>query len=429
VRVRGRRRAGLTDIPISRLAARDASAEAVAGIVQRPGRSALTMLGTVLGVGAFVTVLGLTATAAGQVSRQFTVLDATTVTVEDNGPADDTSTPGTNPSIGFPADADAVAGHIDGVVAAGVWWPVSLPNGTDFTSSPDLSAAAVQNLNLLAVSPGAVTAMGLRIAAGSPLTRYENDTSQHVAMIDTATAQELGISPGRLASQPALFIDGVPYTIVGVYRTAQRVVTNESAVLIPENTALADYGNPEPGIGNQNEAQMVIATKLGAAKVVGRQIAAAELPTDPKRLVVTTPPNPQTLQSQVSGDLTGLFLVLASISLLIGAVGIANTTLVAVLERTEEIGLRRALGARPRHIASQFLAESTTLGTLGGLIGTSVGVLTVVVLAASKDWTAVLNPALTLPAPLIGSVVGLLAGVYPALRASRTSPLAALRHA
>ena len=429
VRVRGRRRAGLTDIPVSRLAARDASAEAVAGIVQRPGRSALTMLGTVLGVGAFVTVLGLTATAAGQVSRQFTVLDATTVTVEDNGPADDTSTPGTNPSIGFPADADAVAGHIDGVVAAGVWWPVSLPNGTDFTSSPDLSAAAVQNLNLLAVSPGAVTAMGLRIAAGSPLTRYENDTSQHVAMIDTATAQELGISPGRLASQPALFIDGVPYTIVGVYRTAQRVVTNESAVLIPENTALADYGNPEPGIGNQNEAQMVIATKLGAAKVVGRQIAAAELPTDPKRLVVTTPPNPQTLQSQVSGDLTGLFLVLASISLLIGAVGIANTTLVAVLERTEEIGLRRALGARPRHIASQFLAESTTLGTLGGLIGTSVGVLTVVVLAASKDWTAVLNPALTLPAPLIGSVVGLLAGVYPALRASRTSPLAALRHA
>ncbi|MGD0554105.1 MAG: ABC transporter permease, partial [Streptosporangiaceae bacterium] len=145
--------------------------------------------------------------------------------------------------------------------------------------------------------------------------------------------------------------------------------------------------------------------------------------------VVTTPPAPQTLQSQVSGDLAGLFLVLASISLLIGAVGIANTTLVAVLERTEEIGLRRALGARPRHIAGQFLSESTALGTLGGLIGTSVGVLTVVLIAASQSWTAVINPALTLPAPLIGSIVGLLAGLYPALRASRTSPLAALRHA
>jgi len=69
------------------------------------------------------------------------------------------------------------------------------------------------------------------------------------------------------------------------------------------------------------------------------------------------------------------------------------------------------------------------LPTLGGLIGTCIGVGTVVIFAAAKDWTAVLNPAYTLPAPLIGSVVGLLAGAYPALRAARTSPLAALRHA
>jgi putative ABC transport system permease protein len=271
--------------------------------------------------------------------------------------------------------------------------------------------------------------MGLTMAAGSPLSTYENGTSQHVAMIDTATATALGISPARLASQPAVFVDGIAYTIVGVYRSAQRVVTDESAMLIPENTALADFGNPAPGIGNQDEAQMVVATRVGAAQAVARQIAAAELPADPSRLVVTSPPNPQNLQGEVSGDLAGLFLVLALISLLIGAVGIANTTLVAVLERTEEIGLRRAVGARPRHIAAQFLAESTALGTLGGLIGTCIGVGTVVIFAAAKDWTAVLNPAYTLPAPLIGSVVGLLAGAYPALRAARTSPLAALRYA
>jgi putative ABC transport system permease protein len=267
------------------------------------------------------------------------------------------------------------------------------------------------------------------MVAGSPLSTYENDTSQHVAMIDTGTARALGISPARLSDQPAVFVDGIAYTIVGVYSSAQRVVSQESAMLIPPNTAIADFGNPQPGIGNENEAQMIVATKLGAARVVGAQIAAAELPADPSRLVVASPPNPQTLQSQVGTDLTGLFLILASISLLIGAVGIANTTLVAVLERTGEIGLRRALGARPRHIAVQFLAESTFLGTLGGLIGTSLGVLTVVGFAAARDWTAVLNPAVTLPAPLIGSVVGLLAGTYPALRAARTSPLAALRHA
>jgi putative ABC transport system permease protein len=273
-----RRRGGLAGVPVSRLAARDASAEAVAGIVQRPGRAALTMLGTILGVGAFVAVLGLTATAAGQISKAFTVREDTTVTVQDNGPAEDVSAPGTNPAIGFPAGADAIAGHIGGVVAAGVWWPVVLPPGTQFTSSPGLSATAVGNVDLLAASPGAVAAMGLTMVAGSPLTTYENDTAQHVAVIDAGTAQALGISPARLAGQPAVFIGGIAYTVVGVYSAAQRVVAGQSAMLIPQNTALAGYGNPEPGIGNQDEAQMIIATKLGAAQTVGRQIAAAELP-------------------------------------------------------------------------------------------------------------------------------------------------------
>ena len=415
-------------LPSPRLTVRDAAAEAVAGIVQRPGRSGLTMLGTVLGVGAFVAVLGLTATGAGQISRQFSVLEDTTVTVSDNGPANDVAPPGTYPPIGFPADADQVAEHIKGVVAAGVWWPVALPEGTNFSASLALSGVASQTVNLMAASPGAVQAMVPAIVAGSPLTAYENDTAQHVAMIDTTTASTLGISPARLASHPAVFVNGIAYTIVGVYGSGQRVLGG-SAMLIPENTALEDYGNPQPGIGTQEEAQMVIATRTGAAQEVAKQIAAAELPTDPHRLVVTPPPNPLKLQGEVNGDLAGLFLILALISLLIGAVGIANTTLVAVLERTGEIGVRRAVGARPRHIAAQFLAESTALGTLGGLIGTCIGVAIVVIFAAVQNWTAVLNPVYTLPAPLIGTVVGLLAGAYPALRAARTSPLVALRHA
>ena len=415
-------------LPSPRLTVRDAAAEAVAGIVQRPGRSGLTMLGTVLGVGAFVAVLGLTATGAGQISRQFSVLEDTTVTVSDNGPANDVAPPGTYPPIGFPADADQVAEHIKGVVAAGVWWPVALPEGTNFSASLALSGVASQTVNLMAASPGAVQAMVPAMVAGSPLTAYENDTAQHVAMIDTTTASTLGISPARLASHPAVFVNGIAYTIVGVYGSGQRVLGG-SAMLIPENTALEDYGNPQPGIGTQEEAQMVIATRTGAAQEVAKQIAAAELPTDPHRLVVTPPPNPLKLQGEVNGDLAGLFLILALIRLLIGAVGIANTTLVAVLERTGEIGVRRAVGARPRHIAAQFLAESTALGTLGGLIGTCIGVAIVVIFAAVQNWTAVLNPVYTLPAPLIGTVVGLLAGAYPALRAARTSPLVALRHA
>lgn len=124
---------------------------------------------------------------------------------------------------------------------------------------------------------------------------------------------------------------------------------------------------------------------------------------------------------------SSLLLVLAAITLLIGMVGIANTTLIAVVERTPEIGLRRAVGARPRHVTGQFLTETTAIGTVGGLIGTALGILTVIVVALAQSWTAIMNPLFTLPAPLIGAVTGLLAGLYPAWRAARIEPLEALR--
>lgn len=97
------------------------------------------------------------------------------------------------------------------------------------------------------------------------------------------------------------------------------------------------------------------------------------------------------------------------------------------MERTGEIGLRRALGARSRHVLTQFLTESAVLGTLGGLIGTSLGVLTVVGVAMARDWTPVVQPTTVFAAPLIGLVTGALAGLYPAWRAARIQPVAALR--
>jgi putative ABC transport system permease protein len=197
-------------LPLPRLSVRDAAAEAIAGIVARPGRAGLTMLGTVLGVGAFVAVLGLTATGAGQISQQFTVLEDTTVTVADNGPANDVAPPGTYPAPGFPADADAIAGDIHGVVAAGVWWPVALPQGTNFSASQALSGVTSQTVNLLAASPGAVKAMEPAMVAGSPLSTYENDTAQHVAMIDTSAAATLGISPPAWPATPRCSSAGSP---------------------------------------------------------------------------------------------------------------------------------------------------------------------------------------------------------------------------
>jgi putative ABC transport system permease protein len=219
-----------------------------------------------------------------------------------------------------------------------------------------------------------------------------------------------------------VFINGTPYTVVGIISDLRRVPELLLSVVIPDTTALSAYGQP-----TDQRASMLIETRLGAAQLIAGQAALALRPDAPNLFKITAPPDPTTLRDGVTGDFNALFLLLAGITLVIGAVGIANTTLVAVLERTGEIGLRRALGARPRHIAAQFLTESAALGTLGGLIGTSLGTAVVIGTALARQWTAVLAPWTVLPAPLIGTMVGLLAGLYPALRAAYVEPAEALR--
>ncbi|WP_308271516.1 ABC transporter permease [Kitasatospora sp. SUK 42] len=407
--------------PPSRLSLRDLLSEALSGILQRPGRSVLTMLGTVLGIGAFVAVLGLTATATGQIGERFSLTKATTVTVTDR-PSTDGLAPGTNPSSDFPADTDRRMSAIDGVQAGGVWWPV--PGSPVISRHPDGPGEGT-GLSLLAATPGAVAAMEPTLSAGVTMDDFVQRTAQPVVLLSEAAAKRLGVS--RLDAQPAVFIDHVPYTVIGIYSDVRRQPAALLGMVIPASTALERYGNPAPDA--DRGVQGLVATRVGAATVVADQLPLALRPDTPNAFTVVPPPDPHSLQDTVTSDLTGLFLALAGICLLVGAVGIANTTLVAVMERTQEIGLRRSLGARTGHIAAQFLAESTALGTLGGLIGTGLGVVTVVGVAAARDWTAVLQPATTLPAPLIGTVVGLLAGLYPALRAARTDPLTALRSA
>jgi putative ABC transport system permease protein len=258
------------------------------------------------------------------------------------------------------------------------------------------------------------------LASGTLYNTFHQARKERVCLLGLSAARQLGIS--RLDGSPVVFIDGTSYSVVGIVADTKRLPQTLLGLVIPTTTALQEYGAP-----SDSPAQALIWTRPGAAQLVARQAPLALRPDRPDLLKATPPPDPHSLRDQVGADLSGLFLGLAVICLVVGAFGIANTTLVAVLERTPEIGLRRALGARPRHITAQFLTESTALGTLGGLVGTCLGVATVLCTAVVRDWTAVLQPAAVLPAPLVGAVTGLLAGLYPALRAARIEPLAALR--
>jgi putative ABC transport system permease protein len=400
----------------SRLASRDLVDEALAGMLQRPGRAALTMLGTVLGIGALVAILGLTTTAAGQIDKRFSLRDATQVRVRDAAAAD-----ATEPTISFPADADQRAARIDGVEAAGVHWAVELPAGTGVHARPALGSGTDVPVEVHAASPGTFAAAEAHVLAGRTYGAFHDRTGQPVAVLGAVAAQKLGIT--RVSDQPAVFVGERAYTVVGILDEAPRLPGLPLAVILPAQTALRDFGEPQPAA----PAEMLVRVRVGAAQVVARQVAVAIRPDDPATIEAVAPPDPRTLRSDVTSDVNSLFLLLAAVAVVIGALGIANTTLVAILERTAEIGVRRALGARPVHIAAQFLTESVVLGGLGGLVGTSSGVLVVVVVAVVRDWTAILAPATVFPAPFAGAAVGLVAGLYPAFRAARIEPIEALR--
>ncbi|MCX4754310.1 ABC transporter permease [Kitasatospora purpeofusca] len=404
-------------LPRSRMSLRDLGAEAAAGVMQRPARSALTAVGTVLGVGALIAVTGLTSTAASQIDARFNQLTATEVTVDDIGP----SLPG-QPGPAFPADADARVERLHGVTAAGVSWHVRLQPGQVIASGPPGAAYAVtdRQAQLTAVSAGALRAVGPTLQQGRVYDKFHEEHRQRVAVLGSATASRLGIT--NLQGQPAVFIGSTSFVVIGILADVQRRPDLLTSVIIPRASAQDLWGAPV-----DDPAKMLITTQLGAAAQIASEVPLALRPDHPDYLRAIPPPDPRNLRSGVENDLGQLFLLLAAICLVIGAVGIANTTLVAVLERSGEIGLRRALGARARHITAQFLAESMALGLLGGVVGASLGTVTIVAVATVKQWTPVLHPATIATAPLLGLVTGLLAGAYPAWRASRIQPAEALR--
>lgn len=393
---------------------RDLFNEAIAGIFARPGRMVLTILGIVIGLTALVATIGLSRTANNRIISQFDELVATEITVTArSGPG------GVDPTV-IPWDAPTRLLRLNGVAAAGTLSEVDIGDAL-VSASPvvDPQGQTAFNLAVKAASPGLFRAVRAGLESGRFPDVGHSERADRVAVLGPTAALRLGVVD--LKQLPAIAIGDHLYLVVGILRDVGRQPDLLGSVIIPEGTARRDFRLAGPGA-------VIIETQLGAAPLIARQAPLALRPDKPTLLKVELPPEPRRVRDAVQSDLNVMLLLLGGLSLIVGAIGIGNITLVSVLERTGEIGLRRAIGANRGHIAVQFLLESTSLGAIGGILGATLGVLIVMAVSAYQVWTPVLDPVVPVLAPLIGGAIGLVSGTYPALRAARLEPVEAFRN-
>jgi ABC-type antimicrobial peptide transport system permease subunit len=370
----------------------------------------LCALGTTLAVAGFVALSGLTQSARNAVAASFNELRATTVQFEG----------GSSNQVVLTQQGIRRLSRLNGVVSAGLLWPLDseqqIPVGT--TPAGTVAGRSTVPLPFTAATPSAFTAIGARLSSGRFYDQGADTHHEMVAMLGASAAAQLGIT--SVQGAPAIFIGNVTLTVVGIVTGATAQAQVLLGVIVPPYVA-----SVLSAAGAQRTA--IVRTQPGAAQLIGREGPYALAPYQPASVQAEIPPDPSTLRAQIESSLSDLLTVLAIAGLAIGTVAIGTVTLLSVMQRRYEIGLRRAIGYYRFDIARLILVEATGTGVIGGLLGVSVGVITVSTVASSHRWTPVISPDVLIGAPLAGVAIGIIAGAIPALRASRITPLEALR--
>jgi putative ABC transport system permease protein len=399
--------------------------ECLSSLGQKTSRLILTMLGTIFAIAGLVCVAGLSTTMNGQISKDFSVIKATQVKITDNAFVQDSTL---RTAYSFPVNSDMKVDSLLGTVSS----------GTTFLSKTDgkvsrFPTSDESKYEIDAASTGYFNTIDAKFCLGSAYSDFDNINKLHTAVIGASAANALNILPDNYQAycnsphnikfdQTPIYINGSQFLVTGVLYSSQLDQKLVNNIVIPPLTAISMFGKPT----SFSPANMIIKTKIGSANEISKEAPLILDPTNPALFSATPPDAPSGLQNNVMQSLSVFLLLISGVILIIGAAGIINSTLVSVMERTEEIGIRRALGATRRHIIIQFLFETLFTGLIAGLIGSSLGIITVLIISISNQWTPFISPTLLFEGTGIGAAVGLISGIYPSYRASRVNPIVAL---